>query len=87
MAVYATPRRLLSSFKRLLIATRLSNSEALRVICSKIVSMIGGVRVSWAVHILHPSRKVTIYSLTVSFFSLQQTRGKMDIPSSGFARS
>jgi hypothetical protein len=24
--------------------------------------MIGGVRVSWAVLILHPSRKVTIYS-------------------------
>ena len=40
----------------------------------EIVSMIGGVRVSWAVHILHPSRKVTIYSLTVRIFFAESSR-------------
>ena len=30
--------------------------------------ILGGVRVSGVVHILHPSRKVTIYGLTVRIF-------------------
>ena len=36
--------------------------------------MIGGVRVSWAVHILHPSRRVTIYSLAVRIFFAADSR-------------
>ena len=36
--------------------------------------MIGGVRVSWTDHILHPSRKVTTYSLTVSVFFAADSR-------------
>ena len=46
------------------------------MICSKIVSIIGDVRVSWVVRILHSSRKVTIYSFMVSFFFRDEPAGK-----------
>jgi len=45
------------------------------MICSKIVSMMVGVRVSSGVHIPHPSGKVTIYSLTVRIVFAENTEG------------